>query len=135
MEQRPTKKQRELLNFIDGFIKGYGYGPSYREIMRALDYKSVSTVATHINGLIARGWLIKKDNSARTLEVVMPGEVHEIKPASSVKVPTITAEKEIRDKLEELKAEGLEATAKEIKVLEEALVILGYAERTKTHLV
>jgi SOS-response transcriptional repressor LexA len=46
MEQRPTKKQRELLSFIDGFIKGYGYGPSYREIMRALDYKSVSTVAS-----------------------------------------------------------------------------------------
>ncbi|OYX34461.1 hypothetical protein B7Z00_05315, partial [Candidatus Saccharibacteria bacterium 32-50-10] len=56
VEQRPTKKQRELLSFIDGFIKGYGYGPSYREIMRALDYKSVSTVATHVNGLVARGW-------------------------------------------------------------------------------
>ena len=63
MDQRPTKKQRELLNFIDGFIKGNGYGPSYREIMRALDYKSVSTVATHVNGLIARGWLLKKDNT------------------------------------------------------------------------
>ena len=67
MENRPTKKQRELLSFIDGFIKGNGYGPSYREVMRALDYKSVSTVATHIDGLIARGWLIKKDNSARSL--------------------------------------------------------------------
>jgi repressor LexA len=73
MEQRPTKKQRELLSFIDGFIKGNGYGPSYREIMRALDYKSVSTVATHVDGLIARGWLVKKDNSARTLEVVARG--------------------------------------------------------------
>lgn len=66
----PTKKQRELLNFIDGFIKGNGYSPSFREIMRALDYKSVSTVAAHVDGLVARGWLIKKDNSARTLEVV-----------------------------------------------------------------
>jgi repressor LexA len=67
---RPSKKQRELLNFIDGFIKGNGYGPSYREVMRALDYKSVSTVATHIDGLITRGYLRKKDNSARSLEVV-----------------------------------------------------------------
>ena len=66
----PTKKQRELLNFIDGFIKGNGYSPSFREIVRALNYKSVSTVAMHVNGLIARGWLVKKDNSARTLEVV-----------------------------------------------------------------
>lgn len=56
--------------FIDGFVKGNGYGPSYREIMRALDYRSVSTVATHVNGLIARGWLVKRDKSARSLEVV-----------------------------------------------------------------
>ncbi|MEO5499360.1 MAG: hypothetical protein ABIR46_02585 [Candidatus Saccharimonadales bacterium] len=67
---RPTKKQSELLSFLEGFIAEHGYGPSYREIMRALDYKSVSTVATHVNGLIARGWLLKRDNSARSLEVV-----------------------------------------------------------------
>lgn len=70
MQNRPTKKQRELLQLIDGFIKGNGYGPSYREIMRALDYKSVSTVAVHVDGLITRGWLRKTDNSARSLEVV-----------------------------------------------------------------
>lgn len=69
-DNRPSKKQRELLSFIDGFIKGNGYGPSYREVMRALDYKSVSTVAVHVDGLIARGLLRKKDNSARSLEVV-----------------------------------------------------------------
>ena len=69
-ESRPSKKQRELLQFIDGFIKGYGYGPSYREIMRALNYKSVSTVAIHVDNLIAKGHLVKKDNSARSLAVV-----------------------------------------------------------------
>lgn len=69
-ETRPSKKQRELLSFIDGFIKGYGYGPSYREIMRALNYKSVSTVATHVDNLIAKGFLVKKDNSARSLSVI-----------------------------------------------------------------
>lgn len=75
-EQRPSKKQRELLTFIDGFIAGHGYGPSYREIMRALNYKSVSTVAVHVNGLIAKGHLIKRDRSARSLEVVkhVPGQ-------------------------------------------------------------
>lgn len=135
MEQRPTKKQRELLNFIDGFIKGYGYGPSYREVMRALDYKSVSTVATHVNGLIARGWLVKRDNSARSLEVVMPHEGEEIKPASMVTRPTITAEKEIRDKLEELKTESLEKNAHQIAVLQETLEILGYDDATGSHLV
>lgn len=69
-ESRPSKKQRELLSFIEAFISGHGYGPSYREVMRALDYKSVSTVAIHINGLIAKGHLVKRDRSARSLEVV-----------------------------------------------------------------
>ena len=67
---RTTKKQRELLAFIDAFIKGNNYGPSYREIMRALGYKSVSTVAVHVDGLIAKGHLRKRDNSARSIEVV-----------------------------------------------------------------
>jgi SOS-response transcriptional repressor LexA len=70
MVERSTKRQRELLSFVDGFIQGHGYGPSYREIMRALGYKSVSTVAIHIDGLIAKGYLNKRDNSARSLEVV-----------------------------------------------------------------
>jgi SOS-response transcriptional repressor LexA len=70
MQERPSKKQRELLQYIEGFIKGNGYGPSYREIMRALGYKSVSTVAVHVDGLINRGWLRKRDHSARSLEVV-----------------------------------------------------------------
>ena len=69
-EFRPSKKQRELLSFIDGFIAGHGYGPSYREIMRALNYKSVSTVAVHVDGLIKKGHLAKRDHSARSLEVV-----------------------------------------------------------------
>jgi len=67
---RSTKRQRELLSFVDGFIQGHGYGPSYREIMRALGYKSVSTVAVHIDGLISKGYLLKRDRSARSLEVV-----------------------------------------------------------------
>ena len=69
-DERPSRKQRELLSFIDGFIAGHGYGPSYREIMRALNYKSVSTVAIHIDNLITKGHLLKKDHSARSLEVV-----------------------------------------------------------------
>lgn len=59
-KSRPSKKQKELLEYIEAFITQHGYGPSYREIMRALNYKSVSTVAVHVDGLIARGWLHKK---------------------------------------------------------------------------
>jgi repressor LexA len=64
----PTKKQRELLEFVRGFITENGYGPSYREIMKGLGYKSVSTVAAHVNGLLSRGLLIKS-SGARALEL------------------------------------------------------------------
>ena len=131
MEQRPTKKQRELLSFIDGFIKGYGYGPSYREIMRALDYKSVSTVATHVNGLVARGWLVKKDNSARTLEVVMPGS----EQSRSVGVVANPAEQIILKKIEELRGIDNDANAPQIQTLLDALQILGYEKASDTHVV
>lgn len=67
---RPTKKQTELLEYLKGFITSTGYGPSYREIQRALDYKSVSTVATHIDGLVKAGRLRKRDRSARSIEIV-----------------------------------------------------------------
>ena len=67
---RPTKKQKQLLTYIDGFIREHGYSPSYREIMNGLNYNSVATVALHVNNLIKRGHLRKRDHSARSLEVV-----------------------------------------------------------------
>ncbi len=75
---RPTKKQQQLLEFIEKFVAMHGYGPSYREICAGLGYKSVATVATHIDNLIARGHLVKKTRSARSLEVV--NKATEVKP-------------------------------------------------------
>jgi repressor LexA len=82
---RPTKKQRELLGFIEEFIARHGYSPSYREIMAGLHYNSVATVALHVNNLIKRGHLNKRDHSARSLEIVQPVKppklgTNEIKP-------------------------------------------------------
>lgn len=67
---RPTKKQKILIDFIAQFITEHGYSPSYREIMNGLQYTSVATVAAHVNNLIKRGHLRKRDRSARSLEVV-----------------------------------------------------------------
>lgn len=71
---RPTKKQRQLLTYIEQFIGEHGYSPSYREIMNGLNYTSVATVALHVNNLIQRGHLKKRDHSARSLEVVSSAE-------------------------------------------------------------
>lgn len=87
MAERSTKRQKELLEFVDAFIKEHGYGPSYREVMTGLGYKSVSTVAVHVDGLIAKGYLRKRDNSARSLEVVSS----EYKPGGNSAATVVSA--------------------------------------------
>lgn len=83
---RPSKKQRELLTFIENFITERGYSPSYREIMTGCSYTSVATVALHVNNLIKRGHLRKRENNARSLEVVsqdtskQPLSTNQVKP-------------------------------------------------------
>jgi repressor LexA len=126
---RPTKKQRELLNFIQEFIAEHGYSPSYREIMNGLNYNSVATVALHVNSLIKRGHLRKRDHSARSLEVVTQSDV-------PLKVTTNQVsegqEKWLVEKvehafkqLEELEAELQEESLDHLYVLIGALKVLG----------
>ena len=104
---RPSKKQQELLSFIDGFIKGNGYGPSYREVMRALGYKSVSTVSAHVDALVAKGFLKKGDDySARSIEVVR----RESKRQDQTHIEWLKAqEKQLREAEEIEKADSVSA--------------------------
>lgn len=122
---RPSKKQRELLSFIDGFIKGHGYGPSYREVMRALNYKSVSTVATHIDGLIKKGHLIKKDHSARSLTVVSSPST----PSFSSGQVSRTQEKwlidQVMQRFDHYEQEPQEKLYDELCILTGSLTVLG----------
>jgi SOS-response transcriptional repressor LexA len=67
MRERTTKKQQELLQYISAFLGEHNYAPSYREVMVALGYKSVSTVAVHVDALITKGYLIKTEKSARSI--------------------------------------------------------------------
>lgn len=130
-ETRPSKKQRELLIFIEQFIAQHGYGPSYREIMRGIGYKSVSTVAIHVNNLIAKGHLRKRTRSARSLEVVKvtaanSGEVI-VQPASGDEkwlLEMINRKFHFVEKAERIEQKAVD----ELYVLVGALHILGLAE-------
>lgn len=118
---RPTKKQRELLTFIADFITEHGYSPSYREIMTGLDYKAVATVALHVNSLIARGHLAKRDRSARSLEVISQPETpvlksNEIKPAE---------EKWLVDKVEYFFSNAEQSSAVTQDQLDQLYVLIG----------
>ncbi len=119
---RPTKKQRELLTYIEQFIQEHGYGPSYREIMRGCQYNSVATVALHVNSLIGRGHLKKRDKSARSLEVV--NQETTVQSAPQIKI-TAANEKWLINLIEH-KFKAVE-TAKKIdqKDLDQLYVITG----------
>ena len=124
-EQRSSKRQKELLDFVDGFIQEHGYGPSYREIMRALGYKSVSTVAVHIDGLMAKGYLRKRDRSARSLEIITT----HLDDATTHKAPTPSQEKWIINaiiaKFDSLAVSHSTEILDELYVLVGALKVLG----------
>jgi repressor LexA len=124
---RPTKKQRELLTFIEQFIAEHGYSPSYREIMSGLEYTSVATVALHVNNLVRRGHLRKREHSARSLEVTAPV----MEPGIPVNTVTPKEEKWLVQKVEyflteaESLGEMTESVLERLQVLIAALQVLG----------
>lgn len=121
---RPTKKQKELLGYIEMFIAEHGYSPSYREIMNGLEYTSVATVALHVRNLIARGHLRKREHSARSLEVVHPDE---LAPAAPLRTNEVKAheEKWLVEKVENLFSEAETAPLVQQVQLESLYVLLA----------
>lgn len=78
-----TRKQQEILNFIQVFIKQNHYSPSYREIMEHFAFNSLGTVYKYINTLKRKGVLIGDKQSHRSATPVVPPltpkETHEFK--------------------------------------------------------
>ena len=62
-----SKKQEEILNYIDKTIKSNGYSPTVREICVAVGLKSTSTVQYHLKKLIDLGFLNKSENISRSI--------------------------------------------------------------------
>jgi len=120
---RPTKKQRQMLGFIEDFINIHGYSPSYREIMQGLNYNSVATVALHVNNLIRRGHLQKRDHSARSLEIVKPTAGDE--PKVTPKQLKTSEEKWLVDKVELFFKEVEQAPQVVERQLDQLYVLIG----------
>ncbi|MBN9564257.1 MAG: transcriptional repressor LexA [Alphaproteobacteria bacterium] len=65
-----TRKQYELLVFIDRHLKRTGFSPSFEEMKEALQLKSKSGIHRLISALEERGFLSRRHHRARALEVV-----------------------------------------------------------------
>ena len=118
---RPTKKQREILTYIQNFIGEHGYSPSYREIMKGLNYTSVATISLHVNSLISRGHLRKRDHSARSIEVVNNAE---IKPITTNQV-TASQEKWLVKRIEGMFKAAEQVAKPSEQQMDELYVVVG----------
>jgi repressor LexA len=64
-----TRKQQELLSFIDDRLRADGVSPSFEEMKDALQLRSKSGVHRLINALEERRFIRRLPNRARALEV------------------------------------------------------------------
>ena len=65
-----TDKQQKVLDYVKEQIKKEGYAPSVREICKALDLKSTSTVHGYLSRLEKKGLIQKAALKPRTLRIV-----------------------------------------------------------------
>ncbi len=65
-----TKRQREILDFVESFIQSYGYSPSFEEIAKFFGYRSLATVHEHLSNLERKGYIRKNYNESRSVELL-----------------------------------------------------------------
>ena len=65
-----TRRQKQVFDFLVGFINRRGYSPSFEEIGAGLGVSSLATVHKHLETLERKGFIRRGYNQSRSLEVV-----------------------------------------------------------------
>jgi repressor LexA len=65
-----TKRQRQVYDFISGFVQENGYSPSFEEICQGMGLSSLATVHKHISNLEKKGLLKRDYNRSRSIDVL-----------------------------------------------------------------
>ena len=65
-----TKRQREILDYLNEFIQQHGYAPSLEEIGRRFSLSSLATVHKHLTNLQEKGFIKRAWNRSRSVEMV-----------------------------------------------------------------
>jgi repressor LexA len=86
-----TRRQKDVLDFIIGFVEENGYSPSYEEIAHALDLASLATVHKHISALAEKKYLQRGANQSRSVDVAARylQEYRRQKQKTSLEVPLL----------------------------------------------
>ncbi len=78
-----TRRQKEVIDFLEAFVARSGYSPSFEEIARGMGLKSLATVHKHITNLEKKGMLDRVHNRSRSIDLLPPGT----RTRSSLKLP------------------------------------------------
>ncbi len=65
-----SKKQKEILDYIKEEIMNRGFPPSVREICKAVNLKSTSSVHSHLATLEKNGYIRRDPSKPRAIEIV-----------------------------------------------------------------
>ncbi len=65
-----TRRQKQVFDFLVGFINRHGYSPSFEEIGAGLELSSLATVHKHMQTLEKKGFIRRAYNQSRSVEVV-----------------------------------------------------------------
>lgn len=65
-----TKKQKNILDFLNKYLNKHGYSPTLEEIKTHFKLSSVSNIHQHIATLKKKGYIKKEKNKPRTINVV-----------------------------------------------------------------
>ncbi|MDT8435522.1 MAG: transcriptional repressor LexA [Gemmatimonadota bacterium] len=64
-----TRRQKEILDFLESFLDAHGFSPSFEEIAAFFQYRSLATVHEHLANLEAKGYIRKSYNESRSIEL------------------------------------------------------------------
>jgi repressor LexA len=69
-----TKRQREILTYLQSYADENGYAPSFEEIAGHFNYNSLATVHEHLTNLERKGYIKRSYNESRAIEI-LPSDV------------------------------------------------------------
>jgi repressor LexA len=69
-----TRRQREILDYLNEYTAEHGYAPSFDEIAEKFDYASLATVHEHLSNLERKGYIKRSYNESRAIEI-LPSDV------------------------------------------------------------
>jgi repressor LexA len=70
-----TRRQKQILTFLESYIQANGYAPSFEEIADKFHLNSLATVHEHLTNLEQKGYIRRTHNESRAIEMVpRPGQ-------------------------------------------------------------